>query len=48
MPNNYRDREVEEVTKSTLMRSVTEVYDKFKTQTSPLPPFDEETASEDR
>ncbi|XP_038591167.1 pleckstrin homology domain-containing family S member 1-like isoform X1 [Micropterus salmoides] len=42
------DREVEEVTKSTLMRSVTEVYDKFKTQTSPLPPFDEETASEDR
>uniref|UniRef100_UPI0037E9BA76 pleckstrin homology domain-containing family S member 1-like isoform X2 n=1 Tax=Semicossyphus pulcher TaxID=241346 RepID=UPI0037E9BA76 len=42
------DREVEEVTKGTLMRTVTQVFDKLKTQISPLPPFDEESAREDR
>ncbi|XP_060884593.1 pleckstrin homology domain-containing family S member 1-like isoform X2 [Labrus mixtus] len=42
------DREVEEVTRGTLMRSVTQVFDKLKTQISPLPTFDEESAFEDR
>ncbi|XP_041818251.1 pleckstrin homology domain-containing family S member 1-like isoform X2 [Chelmon rostratus] len=42
------DREVEEATGSTLMRSVTQVFDKLKTQISPLPTFSEEAASEDR
>ncbi|XP_033975787.1 pleckstrin homology domain-containing family S member 1-like isoform X2 [Trematomus bernacchii] len=42
------DREVEQVTGGTLMRSVTQVFDKLKTRISPLPPFDEETGSEDR
>ncbi|KAL7372692.1 hypothetical protein ABVT39_020793 [Epinephelus coioides] len=42
------DREVEEVTKGSLMRTVTQAFDKLKTQISPLPPFDEETAAEDR
>ena len=48
MTNVFRDREVEQVTGGTLMRSVTQVFDKLKTQISPLPPFDEETGSEDR
>ncbi|XP_063748916.1 pleckstrin homology domain-containing family S member 1-like isoform X1 [Eleginops maclovinus] len=42
------DREVEQVTAGTLMRSVNQVFDKLKTQISPLPPFDEETVSDDR
>ncbi|KAJ4941058.1 hypothetical protein JOQ06_027345 [Pogonophryne albipinna] len=42
------DHEVEQVTGGTLMRSVTQVFDKLKTRISPLPPFDEETYSEDR
>ncbi|XP_034070155.1 pleckstrin homology domain-containing family S member 1-like isoform X2 [Gymnodraco acuticeps] len=42
------DREVEQVTGGTLMRSVTQVFDKLKTRISPLPLFDEETYSEDR
>lgn len=41
------DREVEQVTAGSLMRSVTQVFDKLKTQISPLPSFDEETAAED-
>ncbi|KAI3365243.1 hypothetical protein L3Q82_010336, partial [Scortum barcoo] len=49
VPNNaLRDHEVEEATKGTLMRSVTQVWDKLKTQISPLPPFDEELAPGDR
>ncbi|XP_035853287.1 pleckstrin homology domain-containing family S member 1 isoform X2 [Sander lucioperca] len=40
--------EVEEVTTGTLMRHVTEVFDRFKTLISPLPPFSEETDTEDR
>ncbi|KAM7370775.1 hypothetical protein PAMP_010296 [Pampus punctatissimus] len=46
--NASRDHEVEEVTAGSLMRSVTQVFDKLKTQISPLPPFDEETGAEDR
>ncbi|KAK5905990.1 hypothetical protein CgunFtcFv8_001894 [Champsocephalus gunnari] len=42
------DCEVDQVTGGTLMRSVTQVFDKLKTQISPLPPFDEDTDSEDR
>ncbi|KAM6963470.1 pleckstrin homology domain-containing family S member 1-like [Tautogolabrus adspersus] len=42
------DREVEEVTRGTLMRSVTQAFDKLKTQISPLPTFNEESAYEDR
>ncbi|KAG8008697.1 Pleckstrin-like proteiny domain-containing family S member 1 [Nibea albiflora] len=42
------DCEGEEVTDGTLMRSFTQIFDKFKAQVSPLPPCDEETASEDR
>ncbi|KAM6897974.1 pleckstrin homology domain-containing family S member 1-like [Lycodopsis pacificus] len=42
------DLEVEKVTTGTLMRSVTEVFDKLRKQLSPLPSFDEETAAEDR
>ncbi|TKS89627.1 Pleckstrin -like proteiny domain-containing family S member 1 [Collichthys lucidus] len=43
------DREVEEVcTDGTLMRSCNQIFDKFKTQVSPLPTCDEEAASEDR
>ncbi|TNN67704.1 Pleckstrin y domain-containing family S member 1 [Liparis tanakae] len=42
------DREVEEVTTGTLMRSVTEMFDKLRTHISPLPSFDEETAAEER
>ncbi|GAA6214282.1 pleckstrin homology domain-containing family S member 1 [Lates japonicus] len=42
------DREVEEVTAGSLMRSVNLVFDKLKTQISPLPPFSEETDAEDR
>ncbi|KAM7381610.1 hypothetical protein PAMA_012448 [Pampus argenteus] len=42
------DHEVAEVTAGSLMRSVTQVFDKLKTQISPLPPFDEETGAEDR
>jgi len=45
---NAADREVEEVTTGTLMRSVTEVFDKLRTHISPLPSFDEETAAEER
>ncbi|XP_032357251.1 pleckstrin homology domain-containing family S member 1 isoform X2 [Etheostoma spectabile] len=41
------DLEVE-VTTGTLMRHVTEVFDRLKIQISPLPPFNEETAAEDR
>ncbi|XP_069011652.1 pleckstrin homology domain-containing family S member 1-like [Embiotoca jacksoni] len=40
------DREVEEVNGGTLMRSVTQVFNKLKTQISPLPPFAEETEAE--
>ncbi|XP_069547825.1 pleckstrin homology domain-containing family S member 1-like [Brachyistius frenatus] len=42
------DREVEEVNGGTLMRSVTQVFNKMKTQISPLPPFAEETEAEGR
>nr|XP_046232315.1 pleckstrin homology domain-containing family S member 1-like isoform X2 [Scatophagus argus] len=42
------DREVEEATTGSLMKSVTQAFDKMKTQISPLPPFDEESTSEDR
>lgn len=42
------DREVEDATGGTLLRSVTQAFDKLKTQISPLPSFDEEAASEDR
>ncbi|XP_051274500.1 pleckstrin homology domain-containing family S member 1 isoform X2 [Dicentrarchus labrax] len=42
------DQEVEEATSGTLMRSVTQIYDKMKIHASPLPAFDEETASENR
>ncbi|KAI4807358.1 hypothetical protein KUCAC02_027170 [Chaenocephalus aceratus] len=42
------DCEVDQETGGTLMRSVTQVFDKLKTRISPLPPFDEETDSEDR
>ncbi|XP_075948905.1 pleckstrin homology domain-containing family S member 1-like [Anarhichas minor] len=42
------DLEVEKVTTGTLMRSVTEVFDKLRIQLSPVPSFDEETAAEDR
>ncbi|XP_010740370.3 pleckstrin homology domain-containing family S member 1 [Larimichthys crocea] len=43
------DGEVEEVgTDGTLMRSCNQIFDKFKTQVSPLPTCDEEAASEDR
>ncbi|XP_056222452.1 pleckstrin homology domain-containing family S member 1-like isoform X1 [Seriola aureovittata] len=42
------DREVEEVTSGSLMRSVTQAFKKLKTQISPLPPFNEETDAEDR
>ncbi|XP_059180915.1 pleckstrin homology domain-containing family S member 1-like [Centropristis striata] len=42
------DREVEEVTTGSLMRHVTQVFDRLKTQISPLPACDEETAAEDR
>ncbi|KAF3853632.1 hypothetical protein F7725_014320 [Dissostichus mawsoni] len=34
--------------RGTLMRSVTQVFDKLKTRISPLPPFNEKTDSEDR
>lgn len=41
------DREVE-ATCGTLMKSVSQAYDRLKTQISPLPPFSEEAASENR
>ncbi|XP_074475829.1 pleckstrin homology domain-containing family S member 1-like isoform X2 [Sebastes fasciatus] len=41
------DREVEQVTAGSLMRSVTQIFDKLKTQISPLPSCDEDTAAED-
>ncbi|XP_037612050.1 pleckstrin homology domain-containing family S member 1-like isoform X2 [Sebastes umbrosus] len=41
------DREVEQVTAGSLMRSVTQVFDKLKTQISPLPSCNEDTAAED-
>lgn len=44
----FRDLEVEEVTTGSLMRHVTQVFDRLKTQISPLPACDEETAAEDR
>lgn len=47
MPNASRDREVEQVTAGSLMRSVTQIFDKLKTQISPLPSCDEDTAAED-
>ncbi|XP_042364564.1 pleckstrin homology domain-containing family S member 1-like isoform X2 [Plectropomus leopardus] len=40
------DREVEEVTTGSLMRSVTQVFDRLKTQISPLPTFDEEETAD--
>ncbi|TDG97961.1 hypothetical protein EPR50_G00213760 [Perca flavescens] len=40
------DLEIEEVTTGTLMRHVTQVFDRLKI--SPLPPFNEETDAEDR
>ncbi|XP_076007705.1 pleckstrin homology domain-containing family S member 1-like isoform X2 [Genypterus blacodes] len=43
------DSEVEKVTASSLMRSVTQVFDKLRKQISPLPSFDEEVVeTEDR
>lgn len=42
IPNASRDHEVEDVNKSTLMRTVIQTFDKMKTQVSPLPPFAEE------
>ncbi|XP_070708593.1 pleckstrin homology domain-containing family S member 1-like isoform X2 [Pempheris klunzingeri] len=42
------DLEVEEVTKGSLMRSGAQVFDKLKSQISPLPPCNEETDLEDR
>ncbi|KAM3592551.1 uncharacterized protein V6R79_021145 [Siganus canaliculatus] len=42
------DREVEEATKDSLMRSVTQVFDKLKIQLSPLPSFDEEASPDSR
>ncbi|XP_058477803.1 pleckstrin homology domain-containing family S member 1-like isoform X5 [Solea solea] len=42
------DLEVERVTDSTLMRSVTLAFDKLKTQIPPLPSFSEEEAAEER
>uniref|UniRef100_A0A669B9A3 Pleckstrin homology domain containing S1, tandem duplicate 3 n=1 Tax=Oreochromis niloticus TaxID=8128 RepID=A0A669B9A3_ORENI len=47
IPNGSRDHEVEDVNKSTLMRTVTQTFDKLKTQVSPLPPFAEETNADD-
>ncbi|XP_063338401.1 pleckstrin homology domain-containing family S member 1-like [Pelmatolapia mariae] len=41
------DHEVEDVNKSTLMRTVTQTFDKMKTQLSPLPPFAEEPDADD-
>uniref|UniRef100_A0A668SAN7 PH domain-containing protein n=1 Tax=Oreochromis aureus TaxID=47969 RepID=A0A668SAN7_OREAU len=38
---------IEDVNKSTLMRTVTQTFDKLKTQVSPLPPFAEETNADD-
>ncbi|XP_028424358.1 pleckstrin homology domain-containing family S member 1 [Perca flavescens] len=46
VPNASRDLEIEEVTTGTLMRHVTQVFDRLKI--SPLPPFNEETDAEDR
>ncbi|XP_026207848.1 pleckstrin homology domain-containing family S member 1 isoform X2 [Anabas testudineus] len=42
------DTEHEDFSGGTLMRSVTQVYEKMKTQISPLPPFDEESDTENR
>ncbi|CAK6956627.1 pleckstrin homology domain-containing family S member 1-like [Scomber scombrus] len=42
------DCEVEAVNTGTLLRSVTQVFDKLKTQISPLPTCDEDTGAEDR
>ncbi|XP_054455489.1 pleckstrin homology domain-containing family S member 1-like [Anoplopoma fimbria] len=42
------DLEVAEVTTTTLMRSVTEVFDKLRIHISAMPSFDEETAVEKR
>lgn len=42
------DREVEEANRGSLMRSVTQVFDKLRTQISPLPSFDEEAVSDGR
>lgn len=42
------DREVEVATDGTLLKTVTQAFDKLRTQISPLPSFDEEAASEDR
>uniref|UniRef100_A0A7N6BYN4 PH domain-containing protein n=1 Tax=Anabas testudineus TaxID=64144 RepID=A0A7N6BYN4_ANATE len=42
----FKDTEHEDFSGGTLMRSVTQVYEKMKTQISPLPPFDEESDTE--
>ncbi|XP_029383893.1 pleckstrin homology domain-containing family S member 1 [Echeneis naucrates] len=42
------DREVEDVTSGTLMRSVTQAFEKLKTQISPLSSFNEEIDTDDR
>ncbi|XP_037546975.1 pleckstrin homology domain-containing family S member 1-like [Nematolebias whitei] len=42
------DLEVAQVTSGTLMRSITQVYDKLKTQISPVPTSPQETTPEDR
>lgn len=39
---------VEDATDGTLLRSLTQAFDKLRTQIPPLPSFDEETATEDR
>ncbi|XP_030019082.1 pleckstrin homology domain-containing family S member 1 isoform X2 [Sphaeramia orbicularis] len=42
------DLEVEEATAGSLMRSLNHTFEKLKTQYSPMSPFSEETAGEDR
>lgn len=44
----FRDSELREFTNCTLMRTVNQVFEKMKTQISPMPPFDEESDTEDR
>ncbi|KAF3704387.1 Pleckstrin -like proteiny domain-containing family S member 1 [Channa argus] len=49
--NNQKAQAVDQevaVINGSLMRTVTQVFDKMKTQISPLPPFDEESDAEDR
>ncbi|XP_076616536.1 pleckstrin homology domain-containing family S member 1-like isoform X2 [Chaetodon auriga] len=42
------DREVEDATCGTLMKSASQTFDTLKTQISPLPPFSEQAAPENR